>query len=469
MEKLRRVKLIRNKIKPLSFFDLLVKYSVAAIIIAVPLYPKFPFINVPGTFVAIRLEDLLIAFSAVIVFAFVIGNLNNFIKNKLNKTVLIFLFSGLISVISALFVTQTISAPIGLLHWLRRVEYMIPLYLGILAIKSDRKNLGFFINISLIVLGFVFIYGWGQKHYSWPVIITQNEEYSKGIALRYVSGGHINSTFAGHYDLGTYLVLILPVFITYFFLLKSRVQKIFYLSVIFMGLWLMANTASRISLFSFLISASISMILVKKIKAIPVIIITTLIFASSSNNLVSRYQRIFEVINNKIIQFNLINYVNQPVMAQDGKSILPKRKVEKLPPTPIPVFEDRSSNIRLNVEWPRALRALAKNPLLGTGYSSITLATDNDYLRLLGETGIIGFVAFIALLIRIIILLLSKYPFVKNYNGNELAFIAGIAASIPGILTNAIFIDVFEASKFAILFWLFIGMAVSLTKYEDIV
>ena len=59
-----------------------------------------------------------------------------------------------------------------------------------------------------------------------------------------------------------------------------------------------------------------------------------------------------------------------------------------------PVFEDRSVSIRLNVEWPRAIRAFSKNPLLGTGYSSITLATDNDFLRLLGEVGLVGALAF---------------------------------------------------------------------------
>ncbi len=132
----------------------------------------------------------------------------------------------------------------------------------------------------------------------------------------------------------------------------------------------------------------------------------------------------------------------------------------------MPVFEDRSSSIRLNVEWPRAIRAFTKNPLLGTGYSSITLATDNDYLRLLGEAGALGFLAFSLIFIRIGNLTLANFPIHKNFSGVEQAFIAGIAGSIPGVLLNAVFIDVFEASKFAILFWLLMGMFVALLKYK---
>ena len=40
--------------------DTIIKYGIAAILIAVPLYPKFPFLNVPGIYVSIRIEDFLI-------------------------------------------------------------------------------------------------------------------------------------------------------------------------------------------------------------------------------------------------------------------------------------------------------------------------------------------------------------------------------------------------------------------------
>jgi O-antigen ligase len=134
-----------------------------------------------------------------------------------------------------------------------------------------------------------------------------------------------------------------------------------------------------------------------------------------------------------------------------------------------PAVEDRSTNIRFNVEWPRAIRALAKNPLLGTGYSSITLATDNDYLRLLGEVGLLGFFAFFLIFLRIGALYLDTLPLYRRFSGIELAFIAGAIGALPGLFANAVFIDIFEASKFAITFWLITGISLGLVnKHKSI-
>ena len=75
------------------------------------------------------------------------------------------------------------------------------------------------------------------------------------------------------------------------------------------------------------------------------------------------------------------------------------------PPVDVDAGVARSGEIRFNVEWPRAITAFSKNPLLGTGPGSITLATDNDYLRSLGESGLLGFITFA------FILLLVSYPY----------------------------------------------------------
>src|SRR5205814_2283829 len=116
---------------------------------------------------------------------------------------------------------------------------------------------------------------------------------------------------------------------------------------------------------SYVLSLTVSLALLRKYKYIPIVVIVTLIFAFAGTNLAGRYMQIFDVLRKKI-SIVKVAYAQVPQMAS-------------------PAVEDRSTSIRLNVEWPRAVRALTKNPLLGTGYSSITLATDNDYLRALGE------------------------------------------------------------------------------------
>ena len=446
----------------------LLKYSVASLLIFVPLYPKFPFLAIPGTQVAIRLEDFLLLIIFSLWFFANARNLGKLVRDDISRSIMIFWVVGLVSLLSAIFVTQNVDTKIGLLHWLRRIEYMGVFFIGYSSIKN-RKDITFYIKIIFVVIIFSFIYGLGQKYFNWPIITTQNPEYSKGIALRYVPGAHIVATFAGHYDLASFLVFVLPVVISIALSGKENLERFFGhknkiimyampTMVFFAGLWLLVNAASRISIASYLGSAILSLLLIRRAKFIPVVIVVSIMFTGFSSNLIDRYIRVLEVSTKKLLM-----EVSKPVHA--AGEVLPTRREAPSPtPQPIPLFEDRSTSIRLNVEWPRAIRALTKNPLLGTGYSSITLATDNDYLRMLGEIGILGFLSFFLVLIRIVLHLFKMLQSEKL--GIEHVIVLGILGSIPGVLLNMVFIDILEASKFAILFWLMLGLSI---KTVDIV
>lgn len=447
--------------KLLQLPNAFLKYTVASIIIMVPLYPKFPFLRVPGTFVSIRLEDILLVWSAFLLLWLLLPHLISYLRSHITQSALFFLFVGAVSTLSAIFVTQTVGTNIGILHWGRRIEYLIPLFLGWEAIKRERKNLDFFLKLFLIVVTLTFIYGLGQRYASWPVIITQNQEYSKGVALRWTPGAHINSTFAGHYDLSTFLIVILPIIISAFFVIKGKFSKfILFLATLF-GLWLLVNGASRISQVSYLGSVTVALFLARKYIAIPVVLAISILFIATSSNLISRYMQIFDVT---IFKQSSIITDSFTIYAADTLDSLPP--VSTPTPTPVPIVEDRSTNIRLVVEWPRAIRAFTKNPLLGTGYSSITLATDNDYLRLLGEVGILGFLSFLILWITIGLSFLKSFPFTKRFSGLELAFLCGLSGGTLGVFLNAVFIDVFEASKFIMLFMLLTGFGLGLLQNE---
>lgn len=451
--------------KHLKSVDIISKYLVAAILIFVPLLPKFPLITVPGSFVAIRLEDLLILTALVLLGIYVFKNPRSFFKCRINKSIFIYIGAGLVSLASGVLVTKTVVPHIGFLHWARRIEYFIPFFLGYYVIKNNPKNLDFYLKIIIITILYASVYGLGQRYFQWPIIITQNQEYAKGVALRWINGSHINSTFAGHYDLATFMVLVLPILASLYLLLKERWIKILLGSSFLLGLWLLVSSASRVSLFSYMVSVSLALILIKKFKAIPLVIILSLAFTLFSPNLVARYKRLIDVSSGRIKGIMLINYdfyVKDTFAAGDQ---LMRRSGPSPTPTPIPVFEDRSTNIRFNVEWPRALRAFAKNPLLGTGYSSITLATDNDYLRLIGELGIIGFFAFLLILLRLLIEYLKVLPLKQVADPVRRGFLAGMMGALPGLFINAAFIDIFEASKFAIMFWLLTGLSVGVFNH----
>ena len=428
------------------------KLIITTIVLGIPLYQKFPIFDVPNSFVKIRLEDFLMFFVFCYCLYLYRTKLPSTLLNSLERSIVIFITVGAVSLLSAFFVSKSIDLKLGILHWARRIEYFLPLFFVLgLSGKHKKEYLEYVYKLLLIVILLVFAYGFGQKFFHWPVIVTQNEEVSKGIAQSYVPGSHLVSTFAGHYDLAAFLVFLLPLVAVGAYTSKDKFWKIISLCAFILGLWVLSNTLSRISVLSYFLAISICFILLGRIKVLIAVLVVSLAVFSLSSNLIGRYVNILVVINDRISTLNIID-----VAYASGDKYNPGKVLA--------VIEDRSTSIRFNIEWPRALRAFSKNPLLGTGYSSITLATDNDYLRLLGEVGILGFLSFLLVVFNIIIKSLTlwiKKGFTKDM---ESIFLVGILGGIAGTLVNAIFIDVFEASKFAIIFWFITGFVVYIVR-----
>src|SRR3990170_1479935 len=248
-----------------SKLNAILKYVSAAILLAVPLYPKFPLIAVSGTYVSVRLEDWLLLLTALTIF-FSVGKVKNLFKNKVVRAILIYLLAGFLSLISAVWITSTASLLLGFLHWARRIEYFMPILLGILVLKRRATRLTFILKVLMLTIFAAFLYGLGQKYLAWPIIITQNSDYARGVALRFIAGGHINSTFAGHYDLGSFMVLTLPIIVCLFMLVNDLKTKICLGAIFMSGLWLLSFSGSRISVVSYLISVVISLMLIKRYK-----------------------------------------------------------------------------------------------------------------------------------------------------------------------------------------------------------
>jgi hypothetical protein len=188
-----------------------------------------------------------------------------------------------------------------------------------------------------------------------------------------------------------------------------------------------------------------------------------------STGLDARFYSAVHAIYERVVAGKSFSYVESHFVALADQITLPA-KAGNIPiptPTPIPVLQDVSIAIRINVEWPRAIRAFLKDPLLGTGYSSIDLATDNDFLRMLGETGLIGLFSFGLIFLRIGKVFTGAFPLTKKLTGIELVFFVGMLGAIVGTMVTAFFIDIFEASKFAIIFWLLMGCAVNLIKSKN--
>ncbi len=413
-------------------------YLLALVLIFIPLYPKFPLAEVAGTFVAIRIEDIVLA-GIYIVFAF--WAVKNRIWQNINKTqraILLYWIVGFIAVFSGIFLTKTASLSLGILHAARRVEYMGMFFVAYWALRNI-KQLKFLVATLLLVSGIVSVFGLGQQFFKFPVISTNNSEFSKGLALTLGPGARINSTFAGHYDLAAFSVF--PIILIMGLLMIPNQKKPVLVVLGILAYWAMLLSASRVTFVALLLAASLFVILMRRPKWIVTIFIAGMIGLMISPQLMGRYREL-------IINGLKLGFVQT---AQAAETDVP----DALKPTA--VAEDRSLSIRLNASWPRAFRAIEKNPLLGTGYSSIGLASDNDYLRSLAEVGLLGTAAFGLIFIR------WTSPFLKVALAPKQTyrdvFILSVGCGLLALLMNAVFIDVFEASKIAIITWTLLGLS----------
>lgn len=120
-----------------------------------------------------------------------------------------------------------------------------------------------------------------------------------------------------------------------------------------------------------------------------------------------------------------------------------------------------SMSIRLDTLWPRAIAGFYKNPLLGSGYATLTKSavgefteaesTDNNFLRTLGETGLLGFFTFYGVVVIGIYFATMVTIKSKSYYAKAVAI--GFISATIGLLINAIFIDIFASSKVAFTYW----------------
>lgn len=507
----------------------ILKIGIGFLLIFIPLYPKLPSVHIPHTWVYIRLEDF---FIALVVFIWVLQLILK--KVKLPPKLWIpfgsYWLVGLLSLIfSLIFVAPHLAnffPSVAILFYLRRIEYMILFFVAFSTIKNAKDLKHYLIALSVSVLGFS-LYAFGQRFYlnlwhafpdffkkisfCFPSFQTGNEEFAKGIPLCLPEGARINSTFAGHYDLGAYMVLVIPIFVTLVFSVKNRIAKILLSILTLCSMTVLIFTSSRISFLAYLLAVTMALIFINRKKwIIPFFILSICLLLYFSGSTAKRFMDTFRFAS--VVTNNQGQIVGQSELPKELKDKISDNVIANIPSQNLPVgtgylglpqlvkpvetdkaiiqsslsiekarrlklenggveistlsgsflikkvlVYDISFTTRFQAEWPNAWTALLRNPLLGSGFATITLAADNDYLRILGETGLLGLISFFSIFIIIAITIKQVLPSVTDKISKFYLF--GISAGVVGLFFNAILIDVFESSKLAESLWIFLGIA----------
>lgn len=485
------MKKLTNWFKQLD--DNLVKILLTGFIFFVPLWPKLPFKMVNYTYVAIRYDDF---YLAILVFVFLIQLIRKkvFLNKKFILPFVLFFSAVLASFLWNTFVSKTIVIlNLGLLHSLRRVEYMILFFIASSVIKTQKdfwKLLSYFFASVLLVI----LYGLGQKFLNFPAVQTMNPEYAKGYILYLTPDSRISATFGGHYDLAIYLVMAIPLILSFYF---AKMRN-FYLFLFIGALLILLYTSSRSSFIAYFVATVAFLLFIRKYKFLVFVLILTAGLMFTTGEITKRFLKTFQVrrilvddrtgavyigqtittkelpagsfyvklkdqstggnldkFRNQIVQeqVNLATISGELTTAKDTEKYVASLSANLRPVNT--VVSDISLATRLQIEWPRAIDAFKKNPLLGSGPSSLTEATDGDYFRWLGEFGLFGTLAFLNILfliLKTIWLAIKKLSFEEKLIGY--GFIFGFLA----LFINASYIDAFEASKVAYIFWTLAGL-----------
>src|SRR3989344_6891032 len=245
------------------FDDHILEYLSFALLIFIPLYPKIPITEIlPGYIVRLRLDDLLVAFAFLIWVIWLIRKKVTLKGNPLVIPIAIYLLVGLLSSLSAIFITKTIPPQSPhveklFLHFLRRFEYFSVFFIFFSSIKS-LAQIKKYVYTAAIVLLLVSIYGFGQKYLYWPAFSTMNREFSKGVKLYLTEHARVLSTFGGHYDLAAYVMVLLTLFIPLGLIVKKWWQRVFFLIISVSAFWLLILTVSRTSFLAYIVAITIA-------------------------------------------------------------------------------------------------------------------------------------------------------------------------------------------------------------------
>ena len=112
------------------------------ILLVILFFPKINIINIPRTYIGIRIEDFLVALFVIL---YVLKNKKNIFKidNKsLKNTVIYFSFYVLLCIISTIsgIVNKNIEISFGLLYLLRKIEYFLFVFMGYDFFKNNKNE-----------------------------------------------------------------------------------------------------------------------------------------------------------------------------------------------------------------------------------------------------------------------------------------------------------------------------------------
>ncbi len=422
-------------------------FLISILVIVIVFFPKLNLIDIAGSSTGIRIDDILLAIILLVLFP---KHIRECLKDPnvrpISKYFILYIIACFISVIWGYY-SKYISLFSGILYFVRKIEYFVLLFIGYYYYKNNKLNNTyinlFFDFIVIFHLVFVLLQYFGLMG-----------SFHAGDMISTLTQNRVSSTFNGAYELSGFLLLLVPYYINSLF--KNKTFKKSNLIMLFIIFFIIFISQSRISLAAFIVLTILMMYKLgtkaqrKTITvSIPVFVVIGIMAVSLGTSKISDRMKSVSLSNAMAATACAWNYKNFDVYKTYGYWYTNF--------SCITIGNDYSWNLRVS-HWMQLVDGLLRSPILGNGLSVTSSAADGEYVRVLSESGLLGLMLFI-----LYIHALFK-QFRKNKNSINI-FIVRYA--LIGMLIGSVFIDIFSASKIAMMFYFMLGYSIASLGEKD--
>jgi hypothetical protein len=391
-----------------------IDFALLILVFSMLLSPELTLAHMPERDVVLRFDDI---FLVVVFFGWMAKmalnkELGMLRKTSLNLPIVSFILVYLISTGLGVF-SGTVTPLKGVFYLLKYVEYFL-LYFMVSNVIRSKQQVKLFLSCLLLVCVITCLYA--------NVTLAQF--------------GRATSPFDREANtLGGYLVFILGVTGGLFLYNRSSQRQLVLLGIIGLAIWTLMHTLNRGGYVAFFAVILALLVLTRRRKHVLVIV--------------------------SLLALLLVPQLLPQKVTSRVRSTFVKGHVYSSKHTAVPL--DDSATARL-VGLDRVFQLWKTSPLFGYGATGVGF-TDMQYALVLGETGIVGSVVFLWLLLKIFGT--SMAVFKKEEGDWEKGLALGLMAALAGILVHS-----FSANSFIIIrimepFWFVTAIVVALPYLDE--
>ena len=413
-----------------SLLDRALKAWVLVTLFLLPTFPKIGLLAVSGTYIPVRADDLLIGILGIVWVAALFSERRRpEVPGLIGNAAALWIAVTLVSLVVGAFVLGSIGALTGLAFWAKPIEYLVLGWVCYDVVRTQRVSIRAVLTAVLAAAAIVIGYGVAEHFKLVPRLPGQS-----------VMPGVPISTIGDNHELAGYLGIVSLLLVSVWHRATSTIGRVVLLVGLALAVATIFYTGAR-SEFVVLGLCFLGLLLWRpaRLPAVVAIAAMAILFASP-------------LVENVLFRSAAPGNSGQPTGAPSLNES--DNVTDRFIGTELVV----SLKIRFEIKWRALIEQTMRSPIVGLGPSAATEAADGYYIRSFVESGILGLLAFLALVSAT---LLAMWRTARHAAGIARAVAVAMVASTVFVALVSVLIDTWVASRVMELYWPLIGTALA--------